>query len=56
MFLPMVGLWGLNLASDEFLIIEFFANQYVLNEPQIGSFLLFGPCLVLSISQGWKAK
>ncbi|EMA3775767.1 Fe3+ hydroxamate ABC transporter substrate-binding protein, partial [Vibrio cholerae] len=23
---------------------------------QVGSFLLFGPCLVLSISQGWKAK
>ncbi|EOX1815279.1 Fe3+ hydroxamate ABC transporter substrate-binding protein [Vibrio cholerae] len=53
----MAGLWGHNLASNEFLIIiEFFANQYVLNEPQVGSFLLFGPCLVLSISQGWKAR
>ncbi|WP_080483794.1 Fe3+ hydroxamate ABC transporter substrate-binding protein [Vibrio cholerae] len=37
-------------------MIERFANQYVLNEPQVGSFLLFGPCLVLSISQGRKAK
>ncbi|RGP81904.1 Fe3+ hydroxamate ABC transporter substrate-binding protein [Vibrio cholerae] len=49
-------MFAVSLASDEFLIIEFFANQYVLNEPQVGSFLLFGPCLVLSISQGWKAK
>nr|WP_118134065.1 Fe3+ hydroxamate ABC transporter substrate-binding protein [Vibrio cholerae] len=52
----MQDLFAVSLASDEFLIIEFFANQYVLNEPQVGSFLLFGPCLVLSISQGWKAK
>ncbi|EGR0628331.1 Fe3+ hydroxamate ABC transporter substrate-binding protein [Vibrio cholerae] len=33
----------------DILNIAFAANQYVLNGPQVGSFLLFGPCLALLI-------